>query len=175
MLGNLLELSRSQSGRLLLHAEPVNIKDVVQGTVSEIRQQSSSHQFVIDLPKALSPVPADQLRLERILYNLLENAVKYSPRGSKIRIFVKREKEHLVIGVSDQGEGISQEDQNKLFGPFQRLEDAVRSGVKGTGLGLLVCQRLVEAHGGKIWIESEAGRGSTFFFTLPFEHRASGI
>jgi signal transduction histidine kinase len=128
---------------------------------------------VIDFPKRLPPVRADQLRVERILYNLLENAVKYSPPGGEIRVFAKRERERLVIGVSDQGIGISLHDQAKLFGPFQRLEDSRLDGVKGAGLGLLVCRRLVEAHGGQIWVESEPGRGSTFFFTLPLSHTAT--
>ncbi len=77
--------------------------------------------------------------------------------------------DHLVIGVSDRGIGISPEDQAKLFAAFQRLENRSAEGVKGIGLGLLVCRRLVEAHGGRIWVESELGKGSTFFFTLPLE------
>jgi PAS domain S-box-containing protein len=170
LLGNLLELSRVQADRLFLHVEPISIESAIQNTVEGIRQQSPTCQFVIDLPKRLPLVPADQLRVERILYNLLENAVKYSPQGSEVRIFVKPEKERLVIGVSDQGMGISAEDQAKIFGLFQRLEDSAAAGVKGLGLGLLVCRRLVEAHGGRIWVESEPGQGSTFFFTLPFGH-----
>jgi signal transduction histidine kinase len=115
----------------------------------------------------LPQVYADPLRLERILYNLLENAVKYSPQGGKIRVSVRPEGEYLVIGVSDQGIGISPSDQAKLFAPFQRLEEFRPEGARGVGLGLLVCRRLVEAHGGRIWVESEPGRGSTFFFTMP--------
>jgi PAS domain S-box-containing protein len=167
LVGNLMELSRVQADRLFLHAQPITLKNVVQNTVERVRCQSSIHQFVVDLPNELPLVYVDQLRLERILYNLLENAVKYSPRGGEIRVSVKLEEEHLVIGISDQGIGISPPDQAKLFGPFQRLEDRRPEGVKGAGLGLLVCRRLVEAHGGKIWVESEPGRGSSFLFTLP--------
>ena len=170
LLANLLELSRVQADRLFLHVEPISIENAIQNTIEQVRQQSLTCQFVIDLPKRLPLVPADQLRVERILYNLLENAVKYSPQGSEVRIFVKPEKERLVIGVSDQGIGISAEDQAKIFGLFQRLEDSAAAGVKGLGLGLLVCRRLVEAHGGRIWLESEPGQGTTFFFTLPFGH-----
>jgi PAS domain S-box-containing protein len=170
LLGNLLELSRVQADRLVLYAEEISVKKVTQDVVDEIRQQSSAHQFIVDIPKKLPPVYADQLRLERILYNLLENAVKYSPQGGEIRVSVKPEEEHLVIGVSDQGIGISPSDQAKLFGPFRRLEESKLNGVGGTGLGLLVCRRLAEAHGGRIWIESEPGQGSTFFFTLPLVH-----
>ena len=87
---------------------------------------------------------------------------------------VRAEEGHLVIGVSDQGIGISLSDQAKLFGSFQRLEDSRLEGVKGAGLGLLVCRRLVEAHGGRIWLESEPDKGSTFFFTLPLGHSQPG-
>ncbi len=172
LLGNLLELSRAQAERLFLYTEPVSIQKVVQETVDKIKRQSSTHRFVIDLAKEPPPVHADPLRVERILYNLLENAVKYSPRGSEIRVFAKPDREYLVIGVSDQGVGISPSDQVKLFRPFQRLEQSRLEGVKGAGLGLLVCRRLVEAHGGRIWLESEVDRGSTFLFTLPLEQVA---
>jgi PAS domain S-box-containing protein len=167
LLGNLLELSRAQAERLVLHAEAINVKKVIQDAIEGVKRQSSAHQFVVSVPQKLPPVYADPLRLERILYNLLENAVKYSPQGGEVKVSVQPEKEQLVIGVSDQGVGISPADQAKLFAPFQRLEESRPGGSRGVGLGLLVCQRLVEAHGGRIWVESEPGRGSTFFFTLP--------
>jgi PAS domain S-box-containing protein len=167
LLGNLLELSRAQAERLVLHAEAIDVKGVIQEAVEGVKRQSSAHQFVVSAPQELPPVYADPLRLERIIYNLLENAVKYSPQGGEIKVTVKPNKEHLVIGVSDRGVGISPADQAKLFAPFQRLEESRPGGTRGVGLGLLVCQRLVEAHGGRIWVESELGHGSTFFFTLP--------
>jgi PAS domain S-box-containing protein len=170
LLGNLLDLHRIQANRLSLHAEAISVRKVIQDTVEEMKRHSSVYQFVVDLPKKLPSVYADELRLERILYNLLDNAVKFSPRGGEIRVSVRQQEEHLVIGVSDQGIGISPTDQAKLFEPFQRLEDSRPDGVGGVGLGLLVCRRLVEAHGGRIWVESELGRGSTFFFTIPFSH-----
>ncbi|GAG63444.1 unnamed protein product, partial [marine sediment metagenome] len=170
LLGNLLELSRVQVNRLIIHVEPVDVKKVIRETAEEMKRQSSTHQFIVDIPKKLPPVHADQLRLERVLHNLIENAVKYSPQGGEIRVSAKSEGERLVIGVSDQGIGISLSDQAKLFGPFRRLEESRPDGAGGVGLGLLVCHRLVEAHGGRIWIESEPGKGSTFFFTLPLSH-----
>ncbi|OGO03813.1 MAG: hypothetical protein A2Y60_00900 [Chloroflexi bacterium RBG_13_54_9] len=101
------------------------------------------------------------------MHNLLENAVKYSPNGGEIRVSARVEGDHILISVSDQGFGISPHEQAKLFEPFWRLEEHRQSGIRGAGLGLLVCRRLVEAHGGRIWVESEPGKGSTFFFTLP--------
>lgn len=173
LLGNLLELSRAQADRLFLNPEPVSIESVVQEAFSKIEQQFPTHRFLTGLPKQLPPVKADPLRVERILYNLLENAAKYSPQGSKIRVLAKRKKDHLIISVADQGAGISLQDQAKLFEPFQRLDDPRLKSVKGAGLGLLVCRRLVEAHGGRIWVESEPGRGSTFSFTLPLGNTAA--
>jgi len=170
MLGNLLELSRMQADRLFLHAEAISVSKVVQDTVEEIKRRSSPHKFIVDVPKKLPLVYADELRLERIIYNLLENAVKYSPQRGEIRISARPEEEYLVIGISDQGMGISPSDQAKLFKPFQRLEESRPDGVGGVGLGLLACRRLVEVHGGRIWVESEPGQGSTFFFTMPLSH-----
>jgi signal transduction histidine kinase len=97
----------------------------------------------------------------------VQNAVKYSPDGSEIEIFARQEQDCLVIGVRDHGSGISVEDQARLFQSFQRLGLSPVGAIKGIGLGLMVCLRLVEAHGGKIWVESKPGKGSTFYFTLP--------
>ena len=171
LLGNLLELSRAQSEQLFLYIEPVNIRTIVKESVNKIRLQTTAHRLVMDLPKRLPLINADPLRLERLIYNLLENAVKYSPQEGEIRVFAKLEKEHLIVGISDQGIGISARDQGKLFEPFQRFENSRASGIKGIGLGLLVCKRLVEAHSGQIWVESKPGRGSTFFFKLPLGPR----
>ncbi|HUT67724.1 MAG TPA: ATP-binding protein, partial [Dehalococcoidales bacterium] len=170
LLANLLDLSRIQANRLSLYAEEINVRKSVQFAINEVKRQTSSHQFVVDLPKDIPPVYADELRLERILYNLLENAVRYSPTGSRIRVSARPDGEHLVIGVSDSGPGITPSDQGKLFEPFQRLEESRSGRTRGVGLGLLVCRRLVEAHGGRIWVESEPGHGSTFFFTMPLSY-----
>jgi len=167
LLGNLLELSRIQADRLRLNAETISVKKVIQGSIDEIKRQTTEHHFIVDFPKKLPPVYADELRLERILYNLLENAVKYSPQGGEIRVTVRPQDEYLLIRVSDQGVGISLSDQDKLFAPFERLEESRPDSARGAGLGLLVCRRLVEAHGGQIWVESEPGHGSNFFFTIP--------
>jgi PAS domain S-box-containing protein len=172
LLSNLLELSRVQAQRLVLHSEAIEVKKVIQDALDKIKRLYPSHKFVASLPRRLPRVQADPLRLERILYNLLENAAKYSPPGRRVRLSAKPEGEQLLFGVSDQGIGISPADQEKLFAPFQRLEK--RPGTRGVGLGLMVCRRLVEAHGGQIWVESEPGKGSTFFFTMPLSQIPSG-
>jgi PAS domain S-box-containing protein len=168
LLTNLLELSRVQAQRLFLHSEAIDVKKIIGEAVDKIKRQYPTHKFIISLSRHLPPLQADPLRLERILYNLLENAAKYSLPEGKVRLSVKPEGEQLVFSISDRGIGISPADQEKLFAPFQRLEERP-SGVRGVGLGLVVCRRLVEAHGGRIWVESEPGHGSTFFFTMPLK------
>ncbi len=172
LLGNLLELSRVQANRLLLNVESVNLRRSVQKVAGKLtRQYSPAHRLVIDLPNRLPPIRGDELRLERILYNLLENGIKFSPQGGEIRIFAQRENSQLTVSISDQGIGISPRDQSRLFKPFHQVGQVNPGPLRGAGLGLLVCRRLVEAHGGRIWVQSEPGNGSTFSFTLPITKR----
>lgn len=166
LVGNLLELSRAQANRLVLHVEPINLAKTVHNVVSSVQRQSPRHRFLLDLPATLPPVSADQIRLERVLRNLLENSARYSPQGTQIKVSARQEAGDLVLSVSDRGPGISKEDQSRLFKAFQQLGDPRLHHAKGAGLGLLVCRRLVEAHGGRIWVESEPGHGATFSFTI---------
>ena len=131
-----------------------------------------SHKLSLDIADNLPSVEADQLRLEQVILNLLDNAAKYSPDNTEIRVSVKRNADHLLIGVKDQGKGIPPDEQDKLFHSFERLNETSVT-KPGLGLGLLVCKRLVEAQGGKIWVESQVGEGSTFWFTIPLTRRRS--
>jgi PAS domain S-box-containing protein len=169
LLGNLLELSRAQAERLILHDEPIKIDIVARDVIESITEQYPTYKLLLDIPEGLPSVDADPLRIERILYNLLDNACKYSPKGSEVKVFAKPDKDNLIIGVSDQGAGIATSDHEKIFGAFERLEPTAPRRAKGSGIGLLVCQRLVEAHGGRIRVESAPGKGSTFLFTLPYK------
>jgi len=164
MLSNMLELSRSQSGRLRLRKTAMSIDDVAKKAVLRIRRKYDTHDIVVAIPDEFPEVNVDAGRMEQVLYNLLENAVKYSSPGSRVRLFGRQNEEGLVVGVSDTGRGISSENQERIFEPFARPEE---DGAKGIGLGLVVCKRLVEAHGGSIWVESQAGKGSTFLFSIP--------
>lgn len=166
ILENMLELSRYQAGRLQLRLEVVNITEIVRGMIAKLKRQGISQGFRVDLPGDLPAVAADPVRVERIVYNLLENAAKYSPVESEIRVTGRIRGDFIITEVTDQGRGISPDDQSKLFEPFQQLETPARA-TKGVGLGLVVCQRLVEAQGGWIKVASELGRGSTFSFALP--------
>ncbi|MBI4312536.1 MAG: PAS domain-containing protein [Chloroflexi bacterium] len=163
LVSNLLDLTRAEADRLVLHTEELSVGPVLEGAAAKVLRQRPGHTFSVKAPRSLPAVRADRTRLERVAYNLMDNAAKYSPPGSEVRAFVRKRQDCLVIGVSDQGEGISPEDQARLFQRFERLG----KGGEGAGIGLIVCRRLVEAHGGRIWAESELGKGATFCFTLP--------
>ena len=167
MVDNLLELSRYQSKRLNLQTNPTRIEDVIYNVIARFKNRSPIHRIVKDVPSGLPLATFDKIRIDRILNNLIENAIKYSPNGGDIKVTVQLEKSQFVISVSDQGIGISTEDINKLFKPFERLSVQNKYDIAGVGLGLRVGQILAEAHGGKIWVDSEPGKGSTFSFSIP--------
>jgi PAS domain S-box-containing protein len=166
ILENMLELSRYQAGRLELRVEKVSIADVARTVIEKFKRQGITRELLIDIPRELPMVEADPVRVERILFNLMGNAAKYSPDGSKITVSSRAEEGFVVTSIIDQGTGISKDDQGKLFEPFRQLETSQRRAT-GIGLGLVVCKRLVDAQGGWIKVESELGKGSTFSFALP--------
>ncbi len=173
IVDNLLELSRWQSNRLTLQPKPLDIGSVITEMVGRSTGKLMRHTLTVDMPAGLPEVLADRTRIERVLDNLIDNAIKYSPNGGEIKVSVRQQDSDLVVSVADPGIGIAAEDGRKLFQPVGRLDASVPgTAIKGVGLGLVVCRRLVEAHGGRIWVESEPGKGSTFKFTLPLEIRA---
>ncbi len=167
LVDNLLELARQQSSRLVLQTRPVNIGDVTREVIKRLEGISPIHHITCYVPQSIPPALADSLRVERILHNLIDNAIKYSPNGGEVTVNARPDGDFLVVSVSDQGPGISLDDQSKLFQSFARLGEKGNANIIGTGLGLRVCRILVEAHRGRIWVESQKGQGSTFFFTLP--------
>lgn len=169
ILENMLELSRYQANRLYLNMCPVAIINVAQRTIQKLKGQGAGQRFTLDLPGDLPLAEADPVRAERILYNLLENATKYSPQESEIKVSSRTAGDLVVTEITDQGQGMTLDQREKLFELFERLETPALT--SGLGLGLVVCRRLVEAQGGWIKVASELGKGSTFTFALPI-HRA---
>ncbi len=112
-------------------------------------------------------VMADEERLRQVFNNLLSNAIKYAPEGGEVRVGGWVETERVVLYVADQGIGIPVEEQGKLFQRFYRVDSSLRRKTQGAGLGLYLCRSIVEAHGGRIWLQSEPGKGATVFFSLP--------
>ena len=170
IVDNLLELSRYQANRLALSKKRVDVATVVRGVVKNQKKRYQTHHFLVEVGENLPAVAADETRLVMILRNLVSNAVKYAAKGTEIRVSVLRKGKDILVSVSDQGPGIPVEEQSRLFQAFERLEAGATKS-KGLGLGLLVCRRLVEAHGGRIWVESKVGKGSTFYFSIPINKR----
>jgi PAS domain S-box-containing protein len=167
LVENLLELARQQSGRLVLQTHPVDIAEGIQSVIKKLKKASAIHHLTQDIAPGLPRALADAFRVERVIHNLVENAIKYSPKGGEVKVAARRDGDFLLMSVSDNGPGISPENQARLFQSFERLEESVDKSIFGTGLGLRVCRILVEAHKGRIWVESDPDRGSTFYFTLP--------
>ncbi len=168
IVDNLLELSRWQANRLVLQPAPLDVGQVIATVVQQLAGKSRQHRLLANVSSGLPQVPADRTRIVRILENLIDNAIKYSPNGGEVSVSARLDGDHVLVSVSDRGIGIAPEDAERLFQPFSRLEAAVPgSAAKGVGLGLVVCKRLVEAHRGRIWVESRPGQGATFSFTLP--------
>jgi len=171
ILENLLELARLQAKRFVLAPRKVDVLAMLDGAIKKAARDTTVHRFRADVAEGLPPVTADPVRVGRVLANLLSNAVKYSPNGGEIVASARRVGDDVQLSVADPGIGISPQDRAGLFRPFQRLETTSHT-TKGTGLGLVVCARLVEAHGGRIWLDSAPGKGSTFHFTLPLNKPA---
>jgi signal transduction histidine kinase len=164
---NLLELSKYKADSMFLNKEPADIGMIAGNVVRRMQGKSAKHRLVSELPADLPLIPVDPVRVERILVNLVDNAIKYSTDGGEVKILMRHEDDRLIVGVRDSGPGISKENRKILFRSFEQLDIEPRHAMQGVGLGLKVCRILVEAHGGTIWVESEPGKGSTFFFTLP--------
>ena len=163
---NLLELSRSQANRLELNKQQTDVNEIAQNVVKKLQNKSGIHRLVVAIPETIPSVVVDPIRVERIMFNLVENAIKYSPKGGEVKISADQTGDNIIVRVTDHGPGITLDDQKKLFQSFEQLDISNRRAMQGVGLGLKVCRTLVEAHGGRIWVESEPGKGSSFCFTL---------
>ena len=161
-----LSITKIESGQLNYFFKIVNIERLVQDAISMVRY-SSRHQLEYKIDPNVAFIKGDQTKLRQVVQNLVSNAVKYSPRGGKVTINVDDlSPDQLIVSVSDQGMGIPQDQIWKLFQKFSRVDTGEAKDIKGAGLGLWICREVVEAHGGKIWVQSEAGKGTTMKFTL---------
>jgi two-component system phosphate regulon sensor histidine kinase PhoR len=167
MVEELLELSRIESGRVPLKTQPIRPSALLTPAGERMRLQVRRAKLKLSLscPEDLPEVQADPDRIEQVLINLLHNAIKFTPPGGKIDMTAKSGENEVIFAVRDTGIGISPEDLPRIFERFYKA-DRARTSV-GTGLGLSISRHLVEAHNGRIWAESEQGKGSTFFFSLP--------
>jgi PAS domain S-box-containing protein len=166
LVENLLDISRLQARTLRIHAEPRPLDEIIENARPQLEVITSQHRLVYDIPDTLPPVMADERRIAQVISNLVDNAVKYSPSGTEIRITAERVEKAVQVNVSDQGPGIPTEARDLVFEAFRQAASHTDSG-QGAGLGLAICKGLVEAHGGKIWLNDRDGHGTTVSFTLP--------
>lgn len=172
IVGHLLDLSRIEAGALRLEKDWYPLAALVDDVLGRLRPRTVQHWVRVDIPEDLPPVPLDYVAIDQVLTNLIENAVKYAPRGTEVRVTAARERDCVRIAMADGGPGVPPEALPYLFEPFYRVPagrgarvDAAR--VAGSGLGLAVAKGLVEAHGGRVWAESAPGEGTCITFTVP--------
>jgi signal transduction histidine kinase len=162
-------MSRLDAGILAIEKKPTNINKLIQGVVNEAQFRSAEHSLVLDSPGNLPTVNVDGRRIRQVLENLIDNAVKYSMANTEIKIIAQHLDHELTISVLDQGIGIPREELPRVFDRFFRSGRSQVQGKQGVGLGLPICKKLIEAQGGRIWIESEEGKGSKASFALPIK------
>lgn len=171
LVNDLLDVSVIESGSLELETEACDLLEIISESVEMHRVLGERKQLAIELsmPASLPELLLDRRRIEQVLNNVIGNAIKFSPTGATIRIRVTRERDEAVIAVSDRGIGIPASDLTKIFEPFRRSRARGTAGEKSTGLGLTIARRIVEAHSGRIRLESTEGVGTTFFISLPLQ------
>jgi signal transduction histidine kinase len=163
----LLDVSRIETGRLQIRREAIAWSNFVRDVVHRHHTAFSDRHFRVDVEGDERVVNGDRDRLEQVLGNLLENAVKYSPEGSDISVDVDDRGDHVVTAVSDRGMGIPADELGQVFERFHRGRHVSSTNYGGLGLGLYITKQIVERHGGQIWVESREGQGTTFYFSLP--------
>ncbi len=172
LVNDMLVADGIQSGRVHYGFKHIDIIDLMDNVLFEMNSQASKRNISIQYKSKfenLSQVYADPEAMRAVLQNLLENAIKYTIEGGKIEIDVKEESDHLIISIVDNGIGIPKDQAKNVFVKFFRARNAIRQETDGSGLGLYITKTIVEKNGGTIWFESEEGKGSSFYFTVPLQ------
>ena len=167
LIGDMLDLDRMESGRMTMRTADVDINDVLTEAVSRATPSAATVEFKSDLDPRLPIVAGDRDRLIQVVSNLVNNAVKYSPEGGTVTLSSRAEGRYALVSVTDTGIGIPQDEISHVFERFRRVRSGAAQAIPGTGLGLTIVKQIVEMHGGKIWVESAVGHGSSFHFTIP--------
>jgi two-component system sensor histidine kinase KdpD len=166
LAAEVIEMARIESRKMHLEKRPVKVEDLISSALSEFGAALKGRAVTIDIEPALPEAEADIDFIEQVVKQFVENALKYSPESSPIWVSARRNGAKIVVGVADRGSGIEEEERSRIFDKFFRGRQH-RFETAGTGMGLAIAKGIVEAHGEKIWVESEPGRGSSFYFTLP--------
>ena len=177
LITDLRELSLAEAGQLKLHLEKTGLKDIINAEVTgfQARCQEKSISLVSEMINSLPAVNVDRDRIRQVLHNLLENALHFTPAEGSIKVNADLDENHqIVVSVSDSGSGIDKADLPFIFEHFYKADKSRQRSYGGAGIGLALVKNYVELHGGRVWVESEVGKGSAFYFTLPAsDHRHS--
>ncbi len=170
LINDVLDLSKIEAGQLTLAIGDYSLKQVVHDVYGAVESLAANKHigFKVEMPKELPPGRGDERRLTQVLLNLVGNAIKFTDQGEVV-IAASAANGAFKVAVRDTGPGISQADQGKIFEEFQQADNSITKAKGGTGLGLAIARRIMEMHGGRLWVDSEIGRGSTFTFTLPVQ------
>ncbi len=174
LIDDILDLSKIEAGKLVMEPADVRLGDLFQNSLTMVKEKALKHgiELILKLENEIPHIYADERMVKQVVFNLLSNAVKFTPDGGKVGLEAGKEGEDIRVTVWDTGIGIKEKDKEKLFKEFQQLDSGGDKRYQGTGLGLALSKRLVELHGGKIWVASEPGKGSRFSFTLPIRQEA---
>jgi two-component system, NtrC family, sensor kinase len=168
LINDVLDLSKVEAGQVELERASFSLREAVERGVVMVRERATENGIAlsVEADPSVELVSGDERRIRQVIFNLLSNAVKFTPEGGRVEVTTERVNGEVRVSVKDTGPGIAKTDRERIFEEFQQSESGERHG-EGTGLGLALTRRLVELHGGRIWVESEPGSGSTFTFTLP--------
>jgi signal transduction histidine kinase len=170
LINDVLDLSKIEAGQVELDVATFSLREAIERGVVMVREQATEHgvRLSLELAPGVDLVEGDERRLRQVIFNLLSNAVKFTPEDGSVIVATSQVNGEVRVSVTDTGPGIAPEDRERIFEEFQQTDVGVQQS-EGTGLGLALSKRLIELHGGRIWVESEAGHGSRFVFTLPIE------
>jgi signal transduction histidine kinase len=175
IINDILDLSKVEAGKIDLSIEKISISHVLNELIAIFEDIANQKKIkvITEIDPGLDPIEADRNRIKQVLFNLISNAIKFSNHDRVVTISAKKEGDTVQFSVSDTGIGIKEEDIGRLFKEFEQIDSGASRQYGGTGLGLVISKKLIELHGGKIWVKSKYGEGSTFTFTLPI--KAKGI
>lgn len=176
LINDILDLAKVESGTVGIHPEILSLSAAMSVVKSVVEPLATKKDIglTIELDEEVDTITADPARLKQILYNLLSNAIKFTPTGGKVSITAKASNGDVEISVTDTGIGIGEKDQQRIFSEFLQVEGSYARKYEGTGLGLALTRKLVELHGGRIWVESSPGKGSCFTFSIPHQGHMNG-